>query len=161
MPRQPQFGPSHNLDEFIILRKAYKYKSSLRCTGTGSRIPLLLNIVVIPNALHVLRPQTDTERRRLFWLFFIVLCFIYVVLLLRAVFLVVCLLLLGFVVCFLGASCCTVAVLYATGKRARPITTSVFVTDAVIGRSFPRSHSACFQRPARLGYGFFCVNHAF
>lgn len=88
LPRQPQFGPSHNLDEFIILRKAYKYKSSLRCTGTGSRIPLLLNIVVIPNALHVLRPQTDTERRRLFWLFFIVLCFIYAVLLLRAVFLV-------------------------------------------------------------------------
>ena len=70
LPRQPQLGPSHNLDEFIALRIAYKYKSSLRCTGTGSRIPLLLNFVVIPNVFRVLRPQTDTERRRLFWLSF-------------------------------------------------------------------------------------------
>ena len=70
LPRQPQLGPSHNLDEFIALRIAYKYKSSLRCTGTGSRIPLLLNFVVIPTVFHVLRPQTDTERRRLFWLCF-------------------------------------------------------------------------------------------
>jgi hypothetical protein len=81
LPRQHQLGPSHNLDEFIVLRIAYKYKSSLRCTGTGSRIPLLLNFVVIPNVFHVLRPQTDTERRRLFWLSFslwfrAVLCFV-------------------------------------------------------------------------------------